>query len=164
MAIESVEDLFTKILGRSASGRAEPDVIKKILQNSQAQSLCSPLCYETCFALMMRAKSVQGAEFILDCMEGINATVKAEAQVALARLRAMAERPAQAIPLGDSDTNLESVVVPDQAALLAEFVISMIGRARMDDAVEAWLKMKRLHGNLCAQVQGLVQHACSTVL
>ena len=80
---------------------------------------------------MLRAKSVKGAEFIFESMEGINTTVKAEAKVALARLRAMKEKRMQAAPLPeDCDLELQSVDVPEQADSLAEFILSMIHSRR----------------------------------
>ena len=131
MTTSSVEDLFSKILGKSTSGRADPDVIKKILASAEAGSLCSPFCYESSFTLMLRAKSVKGAEFIFESMEGINTTVKAEAKVALARLRAMKEKRMQAAPLPeDCDLELQSVDLPEQADSLAEFILSMIHSRR----------------------------------
>ena len=109
----------------------EPDILKDAIQKVEDGASCPPVCYQVALALMLRAKSVRGAEHFVERMEAANAPVSAEAQVALARLKVTKSKPADEAPaLPDDGVDDENISIPEQAARLAEFILTMISRRR----------------------------------
>jgi hypothetical protein len=153
-----VEELMGKILAQSGAGRVEADVLLKVLERTaeHLESL-TPRTYEVTLSLMLRARSVKGAVSIMDTMEALNLTVSAQAKVMLSKIKATSSRrhpkdqTFSPSPAHNSQEELQDLVVPQDPAALAEFVLSALESRRMDLAAEGWMQMNSLHGSLCSQ-------------
>ena len=161
-----VEELMGKILAQSGAGRVEADVLLKVLERTaeHLESL-TPRTYEVTLSLMLRARSVKGAVSIMDTMEALNLTVSAQAKVMLSKIKATSKDQTFS-PAHNSQEELQDLVVPQDPAALAEFVLSALESRRMDLAAEGWMQMNRLHGSLCSQelVDQVVLGLCNASL
>ena len=168
-----VEELMGKILAQSGAGRVEADVLLKVLERTaeHLESL-TPRTYEVTLSLMLRARSVKGAVSIMDTMEALNLTVSAQAKVMLSKIKATSSRrhpkdqTFSPSPAHNSQEELQDLVVPQDPAALAEFVLSALESRRMDLAAEGWMQMNSLHGSLCSQelVDQVVLGLCNSNL
>jgi len=147
-----VEELMGKILGQSGAGRVEADVLLKVLERTaeHLESL-TPRTYEVTLSLMLRARSVKGAVSIMDTMEALNLTVSAQAKVMLSKIKATSSKDQTFSPAHKSQEEIQDLMVPQDPAALAEFVMFALESRRMELVVEGWMQMNSLHGNLCAQ-------------
>ena len=147
-----VEDLLSKILERSSTGRPQlqDSVLKQVMKVSEGELTKSS--YDVALQILLRAKKLKAAEDIMGTMDESSLPVSAEAKVVLVKLKALKGINCESLQDADKEEIMtEDPEIPKGPDKLADFLLKVLKVGRMDLAGEAWLQMHSLHGNDCAR-------------